>query len=267
MNNCKRRGGFTILELVVVMAVLVVLAGLIVAVMPNLMDRAHLTKCADTIAELNKTWLRAYALNVRYPDVYDSLLDASQAEPAFLAAGVAAELEPADLTSGETAALAAIGVRQVVDGAPGATNTYDYAPFGAVARPLSGTPTVMALDLAAHEANGNLLNLKRHLLRQADGTFLDNRANVRYVVFGIGPNCTAVGSGKLIQEAPVHFGASDALNPTTTYQRYLVVFSVVHDGAGGYRAHFEAAAGNDIGGLSSAEVHTEGFHAATQSEG
>lgn len=263
----KRRIGFTVLELVIVLAVLAVLAGLVIAIMPSLMERAHLAKCADTIAELNKSWMRAYALNMRYPDVYDSLLDGALAEPTYHPAGLRTEADPNGLAPGEVAALAKIGVKRVVDGAAGATNTFDYAPFGATARSLSTTPTVMVLDLAAHEANGNLLGLKRHLVRRSDGTFLDDRANVRYILFGVGPNCTAVGSGKLIQEAPVHFGASDEINPTTTYQRYLVVFSVVRDAGGGYKAYFEAAAGNDVGGPSSAEAHVEGFHHAAHSDG
>lgn len=265
MASSKNRG-FSVLELVVVMTVLAVLAGLAVTIMPNMLERAHLAKCADTIAELNKTWMRSYAMNVRYPDIYDSLLDDSLTEPSYLPAGLQAEADPDDLTPDEVRALAAIGVRSVVDGVAGATNTYDYAPFGTVARPLASTPTVMVLDLAAHEANGNLLNLKRHLVRQADGTFSDNRANVRYVIFGIGPNCTGIGSGKMIQEAPVHFGASDEISPTTTYQRYLVVFSIVNNG-GDTTAYYEAAAGNDAGGPSSAEVHVEGFYQSSQADG
>ena len=73
--------GFTVMELVVVLTILAVLAGLVLGIMPNLIERTHLAKCADTIAELNKAWMRSYILNVRYPDLYDSLLDDSQGEP------------------------------------------------------------------------------------------------------------------------------------------------------------------------------------------
>lgn len=267
LNHCNKRRGFSMLELVVVLAILAVLAGLIITVMPSLMARTHLAKCAATIAELNKVWMRSFALNVRYPDFYDSLLDQQLSEPTFLPRGLRDQGSVAELQAGEVTALAAIGVRRVLDGVAGASNTYDYAPFGATARTLSAVPQVFTLDLSLHETAGNLLALKRHLVRQADGTFSDQRANTRYVVFGIGPNCSAVGTGRQIQEAPVHFAASDEINPSTAYQRYLVVFSIVHNGNNQFTAYFECAAGNDVTGPSSSEAHTQGFHDVAAKDG
>ncbi len=265
--NRKLRRGFTMLELVVVLAILAVLAGLIISIMPSLMTRTHLAKCAATIAELNKVWMRSFAMNIRYPDYYDSLLDQQLNEPMYLPRGLRDQGRVDALQEGEVTALAAIGIRHLVDGSAGATNTYDYAPFGALARTLTATAQVFTLDLSAHETAGNLLGLKRHLVRQADGTFADQRANTRYVVFGIGSNCTAVGTGRQIQEAPVHFAASDEINPSTAYQRYLVVFSIVNNGNNRYTAYYECAAGNDVTGPSSSEAHTQGFHDVSAKDG
>jgi type II secretory pathway pseudopilin PulG len=258
------RLGLTLIELVVVIAILVILGGLLVQNMPGMMKKTHLAKCADTISALNNAWNQAYASSSRYPDVYDSLLDAGgSAIDSRLPAGLITQLNTATLTTTDVAALRSVGVTRVVDlqsTSTGQSVTYDAAPLGATARVLSDGGNVAQLNLAAHESAGNVLQLKRHLIRQSDGSLFDDRANVRYVVFGIGPNCTAVGSGKRIQEAPVHFAADDSINPSGTYQRYLVVMSLVTDAAGEVTANFEAACGNDVNGPSSGEAHIRQFH-------
>jgi hypothetical protein len=257
------------MELVVVITILSLLGGLVVAIVPNLMKRTHLAKCSDTISELNKIWLRAYSQNVRYPDIYDSLLSSGGiAVDPRLTSGLASQLSAGSLSAADVAALQTVGITRVVDlGATttGQSVTYDAAPTGATARVLSAGGNLAQLNLAAHVAAGNQLNLKRHLVRQGDGSMIDNSANVRYFVVGLGPNCTGVGTGKLIQEAPVHFAADDTVNPTTTYQRYLLVFSLVTSPTG-VAAYFECAAGNDVTGPSSAEAHIRQFHDAASKD-
>ena len=48
-HNRRPARGLTLIELVVVVAVLTLLGGLVVQTLPNLMKRTHLSKCADTI--------------------------------------------------------------------------------------------------------------------------------------------------------------------------------------------------------------------------
>ena len=266
-----RRRALTLIELVVVIAIVVVLGGLLVRNLPNMMKRTHLAKCADTIWSLNTTWNESYSSNVRYPDVYDSLLASGGASiDPRLTAGLKSQVSAASLQAADIAALRSVGITRVVDlgnVATGGSVTYDAAPYGAAARLLTDGGQVAQLDLAAHEAAGNVLQLNRHRLRQADGSMADNRSNVRYLVFGVGPNCTAIGSGKRIQEAPTHFGADDSINPTNVYQRYLVVFSLVTDATGAVTANFESAAGNDVTGPSSGEAHIRQFHETASREG
>lgn len=267
-----RRKGLTLMELVVVIAILALLGGLVIAILPSMLQRTHLAKCSDTIAALNSAWMRSYALNVRYPDGYDSLLATGGGSvDSRLTSGLASQLSVSPLSGAEVSALRSVGITRVVDLASvpvGGSVTYDCAPPGAVARVLAPGENVAQLNLSAHLAAGNPLGLKRHLVRLADGSLGDNSANVRYIVFGIGPNCTGVGTGKLIQEAPVHFGGDDSINPTTTYQRYLVVFSLVVNPADGtVAANFEAAAGNDSAGPSSAEDHIRQFHDRSNRDG
>ncbi|MBL9091296.1 MAG: prepilin-type N-terminal cleavage/methylation domain-containing protein [Planctomycetaceae bacterium] len=251
-----RRRALTLIELVIVIAILTILGGLVVQTLPNLMKRTHLSKCADTISSLNKIWGEAYALNTRYPDQYDSLLSTAGTTFTKLTPGLTQLLTPTTLTAAEVGALSSIGVRNVVDLNPAAVNvTYDSAPLGVAKRAIDGAQVAQLTAPGTGISNywdANPLALRRHL-ETTSGT-------VKYVAFGIGPNCNGIGAGKLIQEAPVHFGADDTINPNNVYQRYLAIYSVVTDTAGKSTAYFEAMAGNDVDGPSSAEAHVRGFH-------
>ncbi|HWA98711.1 MAG TPA: hypothetical protein VG713_09470, partial [Pirellulales bacterium] len=206
------------LELVIVLTILVVLGMLVVQNLSGILLRGHLAKCADTISGLNKIWGEAYALNVRYPDVYDSLL-ASGGSTIYspITAGLASQTSVYSLTQPDIDALQTIGITRVVDlvsVTPGQGDvTYQSDPVGLTPRVLATGGQIVQLNYAAHFAAGNELNLKRQFLRLSDGSNYDNSANVVYIIFGIGPNCSAVGSGKLIQEAPVHWGDNDTINP------------------------------------------------------
>jgi prepilin-type N-terminal cleavage/methylation domain-containing protein len=262
------RRGLTLIELVLVIAILTVLGGLVVQGMPNMLKRTHLAKCSDTIWNLNNAWSQEFATSVRYPDQVDSLLGTGGASLyGSVPTGLTTQVEPLDLTQNDVDALRAIGITRVIDLATitaGANVTDRAAPLGAAPRVLATGGKLARLKLAEHVTAGNQLQLKRHLVRNADGSHTDlsttDPNRVRYIVFGIGPNCTAIGSGRRIQETPVHFGATDSINPATTYQRYLVVFSLVTDPTGLVTAHFEGAAGNDVTGPSSGESHIRQFH-------
>src|SRR5262249_28117103 len=92
------RPGLTLIELVVVIAILVVLGGLLVQTLPNMMKRTHLAKCSDTISSLNNVWNQSYASNVRYPDVYDSLLSGSSVDTR-LTTGLKSQVSSGTLTT------------------------------------------------------------------------------------------------------------------------------------------------------------------------
>ncbi|MBL9083833.1 MAG: prepilin-type N-terminal cleavage/methylation domain-containing protein [Planctomycetales bacterium] len=263
-HNRRPAHGLTLIELVVVVAILTLLGGLVVQTLPNLMKRTHLSKCADTITALNKSWAESYALHGRYPDGLDSLLDSTGSTFPKLTPGLSSLLSSGTLSSDEVNALRALGVRTVVDLSPSVANvTYDSAPLGITGRTIDTSGNVAILATPGSTAStywtANPLGLKRHV-NSATGT------TVKYVVFGVGPNCTGIGAGKLIQEAPVHFGADDTINPNNVYQRYLTVYSLVTTNTGKVTAYFEAMAGNDVDGPSSAEAHIRQFHEG-QAEG
>ena len=254
--SCHRTG-LTLIELVIVIAILTVLGGLVVQTLPNLLKRTHLSKCSDTISTLNRAWGESYALNTKYPDRYDSLLATDGTKFSKLTPGLTTLVTPTTLTPAELKALNSIGIRNVVDLDTAAVNvTYDSAPLGVTRRTLDGSGSVAMLSLPGSGDSAlwdaNPLKLRRHL---------ETTDTVKYLVFGIGANCTGVGAGKLMQEAPVHFGADDTINPNNVYQRYLAIFSVTTP-AGGTTAvaRFEAMAGNDTDGPSSAEDHVRQYY-------
>ena len=247
--------GLTLMELVVVLTILVALGAMIVPVLPNLLARTHYAKCATTIPELNKIWQQSYALNIRYADGMDSLLNQNgnslfSALPGAGSAG--GEVQASTLNAAEIDALAAIGVRNVFDmSSAGAENvTFDLSYSG---QALADGGGVAELNIAG--ASVPSLNLKRHLDEPGE--------NVRYLVFGVGPNCTAVGPGKMMVEAPVHFGGEDAMNPARFYQRYCVIFSVNGDEP----ARFECACSVHPTGFDGGEAHQQSFYEATNNEG
>jgi len=250
------RRGLTLIELVIVIAILTVLGGLVVQTLPNLMKRTHLSKCSDTISTLNKIWGESYALNTKYPDRYDSLLQSDGSKFTKLTPGLTTLISPTTLTAAEVKALNSIGVRNVVDMDPAAVNvTYDSAPLNVTRRTITDGGSVAMLTPPGSGTStiwdANPLRLKRHL---------ETTDTVKYLVFGVGSNSTGVGAGKLMQEAPVHFAADDTINPNNVYQRYLAVFSVTTTTAGAVSARFEAMAGNDVDGPSSAEDHVRQYY-------
>lgn len=250
------RRGLTLIELVIVIAILTVLGGLVVQTLPNLMKRTHLSKCSDTISTLNKIWGESYALNTKYPDRYDSLLQSDGSKFTKLTPGLTTLISPTTLTAAEVKALNSIGVRNVVDMDPAAVNvTYDSAPLNVTRRTITDGGSVAMLTPPGSGTSttwdANPLRLKRHL---------ETTDTVKYLVFGVGSNSTGVGAGKLMQEAPVHFAADDTINPNNVYQRYLAIFSVTTTTAGAVSARFEAMAGNDVDGPSSAEDHVRQYY-------
>jgi len=263
-NNCdymnvaqgsRERRGLTLIELVIVIAILTVLGGLVVQTFPNLLKRTHISKCSDTISALNRTWGEAFALNVRYPDRCDSLLAADGSKFSKLSPALSELITPTALSADESAALAKIGVRNVVDLDPSAADaTYDSAPLTAAKRTIAGGSVAVLTQPVASpsdEWNENPLRLKRHL---------ETTDTVKYVVFGIGQNCSIVGSGRLLQEAPTYFAESDLVNPNLVYQRYLAIYSISTTADGEVSAHFEAIAGNGDECPSSAEGHIREYY-------
>ncbi len=245
-----RRRGLTLIELVVVLTVLTALGGILVPVVGNMIARTHFAKCSVTIPDITRQMTRSFASDLRYPDQWDSLInDAGGLFDKTPGGNAGGNLEAITLTQDQVNGLAALGITSVVDLDPTIDGdaTWDVAPLGKPPRALAADGEVAAMVNAGDSVVS--LNLKRHLI---DPT-------TRYIVFGIGNNCTAVGPTGLFVESPTHFGGEDAMNPRDVYQRYAAIFSV--NGAGD--VNFECAASIHPDGLDGAEAHVRGYYDET----
>jgi hypothetical protein len=173
---------------------------------------------------------------------------------------VSGELLTTTLDAAAVATLDAVGIRTVIDlddSIPGDATwqVSDLRNSSATARLLAPGGTVAMLNNDGDSVIS--LNLKRHL----------NDPTTRYIVFGIGNNCTAVGPSGQFVEAPTHFGGEDVMNPKTVYQRYCVIFSLTGDpGATNpqYRVQFECACSVHPDGFDGTEAHVRNYWEETR---
>ncbi|MEM9827982.1 MAG: type II secretion system protein [Planctomycetota bacterium] len=264
MFAAQARAGLTLIELIVVLTILVALGGLIVPILPGLLAKTHQAKCATTIPEVNKLWIQSFTGDLTYPDVYDSLLGAGGTALAATLPGapdVGGQLTTGTLNAAEITALNAIGVTSVVhlDDAstgPGLDNaTVNAALLGTPIDPLADGDTVAMLAYTPStppvvgDATASMLSLGiRPQQYPADAKFL---------VFGIGQNCTGVGAGGQMIEAPIHFGGEEVMNPAQFYQRYCVIFMV---SASDQHAEFVCACSIHPDGFDGAEAHVRDYY-------
>lgn len=74
-NQFSARSGLTLIELVVVLAVLVALAGLIIGNFPGIIRKASRSSSATSVQELSRAVQYSYTTTLKYPTGYDSLLE------------------------------------------------------------------------------------------------------------------------------------------------------------------------------------------------
>lgn len=234
-GEAARRRGLTLLELVVVLAILVAIAAILVPLLPELLGKGNQSAAATNMSELEKavqTFRVAYS---RCPNHYDSMLTADGAVSGLVPASPAGSpgggtLEAITLTTGQVSRLTREGINMVYDIENAVTTDPQFhatmnpfiaaQPYGS-GRAISGS-TVKVLALK----------------KQADGTYNDKvfdgsvmpgvilNKDHNYAVFGVGKYCNLCGPDGIVKEAPI-FGQHKQQNtPATSYQRFAVVFDV-----------------------------------------
>jgi len=227
----RRRAGLTLLELVVVLAILVAIAAILVPLLPEYLGKGNQSAAATNMGELDKAIQTFRTTYSRQPNYFDSLLTADA--PSGLLPGADATTSTAaggyldvwTLTSGPASRLSREGITAVYDilGAVPATTDATYADFHATLNPYgSSPPTSRGL------ATGNkVLVLDVTLLKNGNsqlGAQLD--ATHKYAVFGIGKYCNLCGPDGIVKEAPVYGQHSQENTPSTTYQRFAAVYDI-----------------------------------------
>ena len=261
--SLRRLRAFTLIELVVVLAILVILAGGIVAKLDVLQLRANKGVAASDMSSVSRLMQTYVVANNHYPDGYDSLIDVSTGTPALwtsldpqltglpAASGNPTKVVASTLTANEFRSLNRMGISTLydVDTTVVATPGFPSDAF-TVSRQISPTvaygggsatgPHVAILNSTLNGApapgEGDADAIMQHFYPQTNGT---PPAGTRVVVFGLGPRCTLIGRSGMSLEAPLYANNSDR---NAYYGRYLVAFEVSN---GGSRARLLGALGAD----------------------
>lgn len=246
----KSRKGFTLLELVIVLTVLVALAGILLPTLPNLLQRSHAAVCSTNIPALNKAMLMYNTIQRQFPNDFDNLVATAggvaglPGEPADYT-GAGADLTVGTLSAPEISGLNRQGITHVIIPA----DWDDDPTFEAHADGVR-TEIVPATEVLLADA-GHIQGVL------GVGTGGDEK----FVVFGVGQRSTIVGQMEGgIFEAPVHFDDGGD-TPDQAYSRYVVVFQVAdEDGNALSRARFVGASALHGGELENVNEHIAEFY-------
>lgn len=208
-KNKAARSGFTLIELIVVLMILVGLAGMVIPAVTDMVTRTHTSTASGNIGEVANAIARYETQYLQYPNNFDSLMTAFDT-------GNALDTLDEEIQTGGDHALVEVTVT------PGILETLEHAGITSLGLHTAGDGTFDAPTPTALAATDVVLGLSP-AEQVALGLETTGVAN-KYVVFGVGSINTAI--GKTMTEAPVEFPESGEVNPTTSYRRFLAVFDV-----------------------------------------
>jgi len=203
-TRSRNRVGFTLVELIVVLMILVGLAAILIPAVTDMVARTNASTSSSNIAEVANSIQRYETQYLSYPNDMDSLMtDLTGTNLDTLSAGIVAATEDVTLTALTRAPLTEAGITDVGVHTAG-DNTFQ-APTSTA---LTDTTVLKGLTAATQVALG----------LETAGT------SGKYLVFGIGANCDL--NGKTSIDAPVYFPENGTLNPDLIYGRFLAVFQI-----------------------------------------
>lgn len=235
--NASRRAnqasGFTLVELIIVLAILAVTAGIIVSRFGSIDRDAKITVSVSNMNDLTRTMDAFFALNGgHYPDGWDSLLDSTDTTSIYGGNGNALQntgvwaawLTSSPITTEELTSMKRVS-SNITGGGPTGVNVtvYDHDPTATVANQSTDGATVRALaansDCAFVDdsvASGQAVYASFNLT--PDPTY-------RLLALGVGPHINMIGSREGgLAEVPI---ADDAApNQEYGYRRFVALFRV-----------------------------------------
>lgn len=239
--------GLTLIELVVVLAILVALVGLVLAFFPGLLGRASKSTSASSIQDVARAVQINYTSQLTYGTGYDSLLNAAGGG-ATLYSGLTAlssnQMARVTLNAADAAALSALGINSIYHLTASANDaTFNVTQVGTPVAVANGVPVATIADATVQaRVRGNYT---------VDGTGV-------YVVVGVNKAASIVGGNSILQDAPVRSGANANENPTTSYQRYGLVFLI--DGTAARTARFLGSVAFSSTGITTAEGNLQEYY-------
>jgi type II secretory pathway pseudopilin PulG len=223
------RRGFTLLELVVVIGIIMALAGILTLTLPDLLTSANNATMVSNIKECDDM-IQAWATTHRglYPDGLSSLMNETGSGlysllPSKTVSGatvvVGGYLTPQDLTDAQATLLQRAGIKNVYNltatfqGAMGASYMSDNTTVVPVAKGIK-----LAFVTAAADGSYPFSVLPGNKMQFVTGR--------QYVVLGIGRSSELVGVGGLIKDQPVIVHAEGCTSPKTTYCVPCAIFDL-----------------------------------------
>lgn len=221
LRRVRNNRGFTLIELVVVLLVLVGLSGVLIPLATNFVQRTHGATGSSNFEEITKAITRFEVESFQQPAGFDTLVDGAAGGGVFgplpnAAAELVAEAGVA-LADARRQALIAAGITTLQGMNDSTAAAFENATFGA-------TTGAAAVDLTAAGAvdlvfaTGAAVSRELGVSANPDGDAGTND----YVAFGFGTSTTAI--GRTAVGAPLHF--LEGANPADEYARFIVIYQV-----------------------------------------
>lgn len=200
----RNHRGFTLVELIVVLMILVGLAAILIPAVTNMVARTNASTSVSNISEVSNSIQRYETQFLSYPNNFDSLMsDLVGTDLDTLSAGLTAATADVTLTALTRAPLTTAGITTVGVHTAG-DNTFDMP----AATALTDTTILKGLTAAAQVSLG----------LETTGVL------GKYIVLGVGALSEL--NGKTNIDAPVYFPENGTLNPDSTYGRFIAVFQI-----------------------------------------
>ncbi|MEI6234547.1 MAG: prepilin-type N-terminal cleavage/methylation domain-containing protein [Planctomycetota bacterium] len=248
----RRRPGFTLIEMLLVVAILVALAGLVLPKLDKEQLRANKGIAANNMTGVSR-YIQTYRIrHNKYPDRWDSLVDGSGNLWVPGAPGTSIGLDPQLVGGPPTGSPHKLTTTTLVENA----TTHEV-------RSLSRMNIANVLGLASSPSSpGNAFNVVTPLANGVtvatinasdsdgraiiDSIYPENKLSTgtsgaipsgkKLVVFGFGPLNSAIGD--VLQECPTYSNT----DPTQYYNRFIAIFEC---SAGGSRAELKTVVASD----------------------
>ncbi len=246
LTNARKRSlkGLTLIELVVVLAILVALVGLVLAFFPGLLSKASKSTSASSIQDVARAVSINFTTSQTYGTGYDSLLTVGGTTYGSLTTAVQAQVLAATVAVGDDTALATLGLTSLRPLTATATDA-TFNVSGPAAPIVGGTSKALTITSAP-------------VITSLLGNYTPGLVPTYYVV-GVGKGASVVGTGQILQDAPVRAGANALENPTTSYQRYGLVF-LVDTVSGARTGHFLGGVAFTATGIATAESNLQQYY-------
>ncbi len=200
----RNRKGFTLIELIVVLFILVGLAALIIPTVSGLVSRTTASTSASSIGNVANAIQRYEAQFMTYPDNFDSLktnltgTNLDTLDAAFISATANVTLSAPTLVPLSAAGITSVGVHTVGDG-----SYVQATPTALTATTVLRGPTALTQEALGIEKTG---------------------VAGKYVLLGVG-SITDM-KGRTMMEPPVAFPSDGTINPVSTYRRFMAIFQI-----------------------------------------